>query len=303
MPSLSAAKASNASVTFPYRPVALFVGGTAGIGQGIAEVFARHTKGNAHIILCGRNENAAKKIIATFPKTATSKYEFLYCDAAKLKNVAEAVRTLKTDHGISKLNYLVLSQGYFAPKAPFYDNGEGLDEFISLAIYSRFKFIDDLLPLLQAAKDSDEEGRVMSVLAAGHGGPVDMDDIGFKKSDGHKRRMSEGPTYVSAAVEAYAKRNPGISFTHCFPGPVKTNIKPPPGILWATANWLFTPLKMSATDCGEWQLSALLNPTMANGAFHTDHHAEPYPAQKLYLNDEVNEAVYNHLMETFAAKK
>jgi len=31
-------------------PVGVFVGGTAGIGQGMAEAYARHTKGNAHIM-------------------------------------------------------------------------------------------------------------------------------------------------------------------------------------------------------------------------------------------------------------
>ncbi|KAJ6467045.1 hypothetical protein DFH09DRAFT_929905, partial [Mycena vulgaris] len=42
-----------------YIPVAIFVGGKSGIGQGMAEAFARHTKGNAHIVLVGRNRAAA----------------------------------------------------------------------------------------------------------------------------------------------------------------------------------------------------------------------------------------------------
>lgn len=44
-------------------PVAVFVGGTAGIGQGMAEVFHKHTNGNGHIVLVGRNRDAAEKII------------------------------------------------------------------------------------------------------------------------------------------------------------------------------------------------------------------------------------------------
>lgn len=52
----SAAKLAN--------PVAVFVGGTSGIGQGMAEAFNRHTKGNAHIVLVGRNRDAAEGIIS-----------------------------------------------------------------------------------------------------------------------------------------------------------------------------------------------------------------------------------------------
>lgn len=33
MPTLAAAKAANAATKLPYTPVALFVGGTSGIGQ------------------------------------------------------------------------------------------------------------------------------------------------------------------------------------------------------------------------------------------------------------------------------
>ncbi|KIM87912.1 hypothetical protein PILCRDRAFT_814619 [Piloderma croceum F 1598] len=38
------------------------------------------------------------------------------------------------------------------------------------------KLINDLMPLLQKAKDAGEDAKVMSVLAAGKGGPIDLDD-------------------------------------------------------------------------------------------------------------------------------
>ena len=55
MPSLAAARAANAAFSPSYFPVAIFVGGTSGIGEATARAFARYTKGNAHIILVGRN--------------------------------------------------------------------------------------------------------------------------------------------------------------------------------------------------------------------------------------------------------
>ena len=57
MPSLSAARSSNELYSPGYPPVAVFVGGTSGIGQAMAEGFARYTKGNARIILVDVNEN------------------------------------------------------------------------------------------------------------------------------------------------------------------------------------------------------------------------------------------------------
>lgn len=38
--------------------------------------------------------------------------------------------------------------------------------------------------MLQAAKDSGEEARVVSVLAAGMGGQLDREDLGVKKTYG-----------------------------------------------------------------------------------------------------------------------
>lgn len=71
MPSLKDVKAENARYAPGYLPVAVFVGGTSGIGQGMAQAFAKHTNGNAHIVLVGRNEAAASAILASFP-TPTS---------------------------------------------------------------------------------------------------------------------------------------------------------------------------------------------------------------------------------------
>ncbi len=45
MPSLAAARAINANFSVPYVPVALFVGGTSGVGEGTAGAFARATQG------------------------------------------------------------------------------------------------------------------------------------------------------------------------------------------------------------------------------------------------------------------
>ena len=75
MPSVQIAQDFNAKVlaersTSATIPVALFVGGTSGIGQGAVEAFAKYTNGNAHVIICGRNRqgervDSANEVIVT----------------------------------------------------------------------------------------------------------------------------------------------------------------------------------------------------------------------------------------------
>jgi hypothetical protein len=67
-----------------------------------------------------------------------------------------------------------ISQGFFSMFGSFDDNGEGLDKKFCLHFYSRFKFVTELAPLLQAAKDAGEEARVVTVLAAGSGNQADL---------------------------------------------------------------------------------------------------------------------------------
>jgi hypothetical protein len=53
MPNLSVLRAFNTSklsTASKTVPVGVFVGGTSGIGQGMAEAFAKHTNGNSHIM-------------------------------------------------------------------------------------------------------------------------------------------------------------------------------------------------------------------------------------------------------------
>lgn len=160
MPSLSAAKKSNATFTSTYRPTAVFVGGTSGVGEGSAIAFAKATKGtstnspafrlvwagcadelipqsgNAHIIISGRNKESAERIIASFPKTEHSQYDFVYCDATLMRNVVTAAEEIKSK--VESINYLVLSQGMMNLEG-FTPTSEGIDRKLALHFYGRWK--------------------------------------------------------------------------------------------------------------------------------------------------------------------
>ena len=200
MPSLPAVRVANAAFSPSYIPVALFVGGTSGIGQATAEAFARYTKGQAHIVICGRNRAAAESIIASFPKSTNSKYEFVECDATLMKNVQTTTTSLLST--LPKLNYLFMTTGFLTLKGRD-ETSEGIDKKLALNYYARWKFINDLMPLLRKAKDAGEDAKVMSVLAAGHGGPVDLDDLGLKKGFSLSAAAVAAATYNDLMIEVH----------------------------------------------------------------------------------------------------
>lgn len=204
MPSLAIVRAANAKFSPSPRPVAIFVGGTSGIGQGTVQAFARYAKGNAHIIIIGRNRSAAEAIFETFPKTPDSEYEFVHCDASLMRNIAETTSALLAR--LPKLNYLVLTCGslthmFDTVRGVQHLTEEGLESLLSLVFYARTKFMLDLVPLLQKAKDAGEDARVLNVAAAGNGGPIDFNDLGLRKTYGLRTLRPTLCTYTDMVME------------------------------------------------------------------------------------------------------
>lgn len=143
------------------------------IGQAVAEALADITKGNAHIIISGRNKSAADQIFAALPNVppspsssaeSGSKYEFEQCDATLMSNVRQTTQSLL--ERLPKLNYLVLTPGFLTLKGRD-ETSEGLDKKLALNYYARWKFVLDLMPLLEKAKAQGEDARVLTVLEAG----------------------------------------------------------------------------------------------------------------------------------------
>jgi NAD(P)-dependent dehydrogenase (short-subunit alcohol dehydrogenase family) len=181
MPSLATARASNAAWKPSYAPVGVFVGGTSGIGEGIAEAFARHTNGNAHIILVGRNGAAATAILARLKKPPAPGLtrEFLECDLSLLRNVKRTAAEILAR--FPRVNFLVMTAGAISLSGVEVTS-EGVDRQMATLYYSKWTFIDALLPGLRAAQEAGEDVRVSAVHTAGRGGPIDLDDLGLMKS-------------------------------------------------------------------------------------------------------------------------
>lgn len=103
---MRAVRAANAMAKFPGRR-ALVVGGTSGIGEGVAKRLAEADFG---VTIVGRSAERAESIVAQLRAISPgSEHGFLACDAellANAKSCADAYRS-KND----RLDVLVLSQG------------------------------------------------------------------------------------------------------------------------------------------------------------------------------------------------
>ena len=192
MPTLAAAKSSNAGYNPSYFPVAVIFGGTSGIGQAMTEKLAE-LKGRVHIVVVARNKVAADNIIASLPKpidseAAGSKYEFMACDVTLMKGVHAVCRELS--ERLPKINFLVLSAGVFALSGRE-ETEEGIDKKMASRYYSRWAIINGLLPSLRKAKEAGEDASVLSILGAGMGPEVDFEDLGLKKGYSGWKAMTQ----------------------------------------------------------------------------------------------------------------
>jgi len=199
------ARASNEQFKPTTRPVALFLGGTSGIGQAMAEQLARQTNGRAQIVLLGRNQEAADRIIATFPRTpdgtspgGESKYSFVKVDATSMAQIRSAAAKLSTE--LDKINFIVVTAGYSTLKGRD-ETPEGIDRKMACNFYARFRFIHDLVPLVHKAAERGEQTGVMSVFDAGSGSAIDLDDLGLTKGFTLRKAHDHVVTYKDAVFE------------------------------------------------------------------------------------------------------
>ncbi|KAF7329266.1 hypothetical protein MKEN_00187500 [Mycena kentingensis (nom. inval.)] len=285
MPSLSIVRAANASqisTVLGARPVCIVVGGTSGIGQGIAEAVARHTSGDAHIILVGRNHTAAEEVIARFPLHAEATHEFVECDLSLVANVKRVAASLQSR--LPRVDLLVFTSGAVSLQSTV--TSEGIERSMAIWYYSRWAFIDALLPLLGGA-------RVLSMLNAVLGKTLDADDIDLKKALGRVKTLGDLQevgqivgTYQDYMVKAFAARNPTISFVHSAPGPVDTPLfsVSPSAELRAMAEAVKTAtaaVSKTIEECGESQLprntASLLHPYTDSSAMTPPNDAWDIP--------------------------
>lgn len=111
MVSLSTVIASNALIltTLPVGLVAIFVGGTSGIGEATLKKFAKHAQ-KPRVYIIGRSQEAADRILAECKEiNPEGEFIFLKVDVSLIRNVDEVCEDLKKKETV--INLLFLSQG------------------------------------------------------------------------------------------------------------------------------------------------------------------------------------------------
>ena len=159
-----------------FRHAQVVVGGTSGIGEGIA---MRLAQANANVLIIGRSTARGSEVLQQMRQAHAGHNggsnssggggggsgphpwcDFLACDVSLLANVKRVCAEIAAQHPV--VDVLVLTPG-IATVAGRNETTEGLDTKLAVHYYARVAFVECLGPQLEASKDA----RVLSVLSAG----------------------------------------------------------------------------------------------------------------------------------------
>ncbi|KAK8209189.1 hypothetical protein M8818_003884 [Zalaria obscura] len=271
--------------------VAVFVGGTNGIGETTArELFSKTTRPRAYIL--GRNEEKGNKLVSELIQSNPGSQAFyIKVDVALLKNVDNVCAELQRREKC--INILFCTAGYMTLKGRT-ETPEGLDRKMCVNYYSRMRFAMNLEPQLTAASKAGQISRFMSVLAAGSEGDIRLEDLDLKHNYTLHACLGHCVMMTDFMMEEFSKRYPGTAWTHSYPGTVKTGI----------ANELTGP---EGSEAGlpipdDLQVTNAMDGTPGGGAYLLDWDGRATGDEniiKKYRDVNLGAKTWEHLMDTF----
>lgn len=235
-------------------PVALFVGGTSGIGRSTLRQLALSTNApKAYIV--GRSESNAQPLLKELHQmNPRGSFNFIETDVSLISNVDKACESIKQQE--KALDLLFMTPGGLSLVGRR-ETTEGFDKLFALRYYARMRFTQNLLPLLEAAET--QPGRVVSVLGGGFEGKINADDLDLKHNYNIVSCAMHSVTMTSLAMEHLAASH-RASFVHVYPGLVGTNIytnsfPPPLAAVYNYGMWpLMYPFSVNINESGQRHL-------------------------------------------------
>ncbi|VUC30452.1 unnamed protein product [Clonostachys rosea] len=243
MVSLSSVLASNSHIrnVLPAGLVAVFFGGTSGIGEITVKTFAKYAR-SQRVYIVGRSQDAADRILGECKAiNPDGEFIFLKADVSLIRNVDELSKEIKAKEKF--LNLLFLTTG--VSNTDRAQTSENLHLLAAMNYYCRVRFIQSLLPLL---KQAPALRRVVTVGGGGHEGNLDPNDFQALRVPVPDLREYL-TTLVTLGLEKVARDAPEVSIVHNYPGTVKTPLLDAiPDEVQKT--FTFLPLE----ECGERQV-------------------------------------------------
>lgn len=179
MVQLAAASSFNSEYYKDRQINAVIVGGTAGIGKGIALKIAAYNR-KPVITICGRNEDTGRETIKELKKiNDKGNYSFERCDMTLLKEVHDLAKRITTKY--AEINLLAITSGYISFDG-YTETKDGIDGRFAMYCACRYALTYYLVPSLQAAAKKSEIAAVLSVMSAGKGKKFIVDDIALKEN-------------------------------------------------------------------------------------------------------------------------
>ncbi|KAL3428329.1 hypothetical protein PVAG01_01838 [Phlyctema vagabunda] len=319
MPSIQTVRRNNAQLrTKASGLVAVFVGGTSGIGEATCTEFVQKTV-NPVVYIIGRNESYGSSMSERLLLVnSTARIHFLPSDLSLLRNVDGVCRLIKEKE--RKINLLFITAGFLSLKGRD-ETAEGLDKLFCLQYHSRMRFTSNLLPLLNQALGKGELARVISVLGAGNEGKIFKEDLSLRENYSLQNCSGQSICMMSLFLERLALLNPGVSFIHAYPGAVRgTDILKEMGPLVAKVGrvmmLLASPFTVSVKECAERQLFVATHDSFQSLTSQTEPDSAPTQAKSFrlgwngevckknayldtYMRDGTDEIVWKHTSEVF----
>ncbi|KAK4185138.1 hypothetical protein QBC35DRAFT_29413 [Podospora australis] len=233
---------------------ALVVGGTSGIGYGLACRVAAEAPSSS-VIISGRNKP---------PNIPHPNMQFLRLDASSMREIKKYTDSFKASHADQKLDFLIMTQGVISLDGRT-ETTEGIDRNMALYYYGKQLLIRELLPVLK------EDAKVIIVLnaKAGHPDKLNWNDLDLKKTFSLMGAASHCFTMTDGMIQQFAHQqqqagNARRHFIHVYPGFVSTNISSSlPWYLRGPSTVLMRTVGVSPDTCAAYLLKGASEATAA----------------------------------------